>query len=209
MRTTIFLILLAAGAALIGCGPPPGDTAAGDDAAPPAKAPAAPPPRDDRPAQPAAPLGPAGPDGSRVRVGQAAPDFEVTTTDGQRFRLGEQRGKVVLVNFFATWCPPCVAEMPHLQREVFEKIKGDRFAMISLGRKHDNAEVARFKETRRLGFPMAGDPGRTVFAQYAERSIPRTVVVDTDGRVIFQTVGFGEKEFRDMVSLIRARVGRR
>ena len=80
--------------------------------------------------------------------------------------------------------------------------------MIALGREHDNAEVARFKEKRRLGFPMAGDPGRAVFDRYAEKSIPRTLVVGADGRVLFQSIGFSEKDFREMVSLIRAKVER-
>ena len=153
--------------------------------------------------------GPAGPDGSRVRVGQVAPDFEVTTTDGRKFRLSAQRGKVVLINFFATWCQPCLAEMPHLQKDVFEKIKSDRFVMLALGREHDNPKVARFKGERGLGFLMAGDPDRALFGLYAEKSIPRTVVVDTDGRVLFQSIGFSEKEFQDMVKLIRAKLERR
>jgi peroxiredoxin len=212
-RIKIPLILLT-GAVLglvAGCEGQPAETPPGvDRPAPTTKAPQnAPAPRDTKGAETPARPGPAGPDGSRVRVGQSAPDFEVTTTDGHKFRLSEQRGKVVLVNFFATWCPPCRAEMPYLQKEVFEKVKSDRFVMIALGREHDNAEVARFKEERRLGFPMAGDPGRSAFALYAEKSIPRTVVVDTDGRVIFQSIGFSEGESRQMVSLIRARVGRR
>jgi len=141
-----------------------------------------------------------------VKVGQPAPDFEVTTTDGKKFKLSEQRAKVVLINFFATWCPPCKTEMPHLQQDVFAKIKSDRFAMIALGREHDNATVARYKAERRLGFPMAGDPGRAVYSRYAEKGIPRTLIVDHDGRVVFETVGYSDPEFKEMVALIRARV---
>ncbi len=161
---------------------------------------------------PAAPTPPAGeaplpaPPAGDVRVGQLAPDFEVTTTDGKMFKLSEQRGKVVLVNFFATWCPPCKTEMPHLQQDVFEKIKSDRFVMIALGREHDNATVARYKAERRLGFPMAGDPGRAVFSLYAEKGIPRTLLIDRDGRVIFETAGYSDSEFKEMLALIRARL---
>ncbi|HKI34875.1 MAG TPA: TlpA disulfide reductase family protein [Gemmataceae bacterium] len=198
-----------------GCGMQPADTPHGEDQAAPATpwvpdAPAARPTlREGRGEVAEPPLGPAGPAGSRLRLGQQAPDFEVTTMDGKRFKLSEQRGKVVLINFFATWCVPCNQEMPHLQKEVFEKIKGERFAMIALGREHDNAEVARFKERRRLGFPMAGDPGRAVFALYAEKSIPRCVVVGQDGRVIFESVSYVEKEFNQMVALLRARTASR
>ncbi len=210
--------VLLTGAVLIlaaGCAPPPAEAPPPPDERPAATTKAPPPPpeaparADDRPPLKSPPPGPPGPDGSRVRTGQEAPDFEVTTTEGRRFRLSEQRGKVVLVNFFATWCPPCKAEMPYLQKEVFEKFKGDRFAMISLGREHENAEVASFRAQRRLGFPMAGDPGRHVFALYAEKSIPRNVLVGADGRVLFQSIGFDEKDCREMVSLIRARVERR
>jgi peroxiredoxin len=154
-------------------------------------------------ADPGAGAGRKTPEASRVQVGEGAPDFEVTTTDGKKFKLSEQRGKVVLITFFATWCGPCRTEMPHLQQEVFEKIKGGRFTMIALGREHDSAEVARFKEKNHLGFPMAADPKRAVFGLYAERLIPRNVVVGRDGRVLFQSVGYDEKEFKALKALLR------
>jgi peroxiredoxin len=149
------------------------------------------------------------PPGSRVQVGQEAPDFELTTTDGQKFKLSEQRGKVVLLNFFATWCVPCLHEMPLLQRDVYEKIKGGSFAMIAVGREHDNAEVAAFRAKHRLGFPMAGDPHRAVFALYAEKSIPRTLVIDRDGRALFQSAGYSDKDFQEMLTLLRKKIASR
>jgi hypothetical protein len=99
--------------------------------------------------------------------------------------------------------------MPHLQKEVYEKIKSDQFAMIAIGREHDNAEVGRFQEKHKLGFPMAGDPKRAVFSLYAEKSIPRVLVVDRDGKVLFQSVGYSDKDFKEMLALIRAKVEER
>jgi peroxiredoxin len=153
---------------------------------------------------------PAGaPAGSKLGVGDEAPDFEVTTTDGKKFKLSDQRGKVVLVNFFATWCVPCLTEMPRLQKDVYEKVKGDGFVLIAVGREHDNAEVAKFKDKHKFTFPTAGDPKRAVFDLYANKGIPRTVLIGRDGKVLFQSTGYSDKDFKEMLSLIRAKLEER
>lgn len=213
------LVGVALGAAAGGCGtesdgtPPRGDRAATTTKAPPphdpAPRPGVPAPPDGRvevgqepPAPPPAPAR----SGSEVQVGDQAPDFELTTTDGTKFKLSDQRGKVVVILFFATWCRTCQAEMPRLQQDVYGKFKGDRFALIAIGREHENAEVARFKAKRGLGFPMAGDPSRAVFGLYADKSIPRTLVVDRDGKILFESVGYFEKDFKEMLALLREKV---
>jgi peroxiredoxin len=186
-----------------GCGPQAADSPAQKSQAAPASKPASKPA-----AGLAAPLTgdrprPADADGSRVRLGEEAPDFELTTTDGAAFRLSDQRGKVVLLNFFATWCVPCLTELPHLQKDVYDKIKNDHFTMLAIGREHDNGQVAVFRDKHHFTFPMAGDPGRTVFALYAEKSIPRTLVIGADGHVLFQVISYSDTGLQHMVALIR------
>lgn len=143
---------------------------------------------------------------TRVQIGQEAPLFEVTTLDGQKFSLKEQRGKVVLVNFFATWCGPCLQEMPHLEKEIWQKYKDKKFAMITIGREHSNDELKPFRQKNKFTFPMAGDLKREVFSRYAEAYIPRSLIIDPKGRVIAQAIGYNEKEFQSLLETLAAEV---
>ena len=120
-----------------------------------------------------------------TKVGDLAPDFEVVTLDGQPFKLSDQRGKVVLVNFFATWCPPCREELPHLEKEVWQKFTGDNFSLVVLGREEDESVLRPFLDETEFTFPVAPDPDRAAFSKYASQYIPRNVVIDPEGTIIF------------------------
>ena len=89
----------------------------------------------------------------------------------------------VLISFFATWCPPCLREMPYLQSEVFEKITGEDFCMIAIGRKHQPDELVESKAKRGLAFPMAAHPDRSIYRLFAKAYIPRNFVVSKDGTI--------------------------
>ena len=101
---------------------------------------------------------------SPTKEGDAAPVFEIDTDEGLEFALGDQRGKVVLVNFFATWCGPCVQELPHLQELWNEHKDRTDFALIVIGREETDEKVKAFKEERGFSFPMAADPEGAVFS---------------------------------------------
>jgi len=145
---------------------------------------------------------------TRTRLGQEAPTFALTMVDGAEFDLAAYRGKVVLVNFWATWCPPCVEEMPHLRDEVLARFAGDDFAMICISREESNEKIAAFAKNRKVTeLPMGADVDRSIYSQYAEHTIPRNVVVGRNGEILFQSVGFEEPDFVEMISVIADAVG--
>jgi peroxiredoxin len=152
--------------------------------------------------EPAAPKTPA--ETTLTVVGQPAPDFTVATLDGGPFTLGAHLGQVVLVNWFATWCPPCREEMPHLQREVWEVFGPRGLVMISVARQEEADVVAPFVKKHGTTWPFGLDPDRVAYAQYAEAYIPRNTVIGRDGRIIFQSEGFAAEDFQAMIVAIGA-----
>ncbi|MHC4945128.1 MAG: TlpA family protein disulfide reductase [Planctomycetota bacterium] len=137
-----------------------------------------------------------------TRVGQIVPEFSLTTLDGRIISPEKMKGKVLLLNFFATWCPPCNKEMPHLEKEVWQRFKDEAFMLVAVGREHNEEELAVFKKEKEVSFPFAPDPERMVYSKFATQFIPRNVVIDREGRIIFQSKGFNEEEFEEMIELI-------
>lgn len=138
-----------------------------------------------------------------VAVGDEAPAFTAPLLGGGAFDLAAQRGKVALVVFFATWCPPCQAEMPHLQQQVWERFGGrDDFAMVSVAREETAEVVAPFIKKYQVTWPFGLDTDRAAYARYAEAFIPRNTVVDRDGAIIFQSSGFERPDFDRMIEVI-------
>jgi len=138
-------------------------------------------------------------DGSLLKVGDTAPQFTATTIDGKIIDLAKSKGKIVMVTFFATWCGPCNQELPVLEKNIWNKYKNnENFVLVVLGREHDMKTVKDFSVTKNLNLPFAPDEKREVFAKYAEKNIPRNVIIGKDGKIAFQSVGYTEAEFKKM-----------
>ena len=130
---------------------------------------------------------------SPVRVGRPAPTFSVRMADGTTRSSEELKGKVLVVNFFATWCGPCLRELPHLQ-ETYDRYRGDdRFAMLVIGREETPETVRDFAREHNWTFPIAADERREAFDRFASDSIPRVYLIAPDGTVSFQSVGFTKR----------------
>lgn len=139
---------------------------------------------------------------SKVKVGDTAPAFSATTTDDKQVSLAKYKGKVLLLNLFATWCPPCRKELPLVENEVWKKYKARGLQVLVLGREHSSAEIKAFKTAQKLTLPMGADPKREVFNSYAAKGIPRNYVIGKDGKVLFTSVGYNEQDFAKMKEVI-------
>lgn len=139
-----------------------------------------------------------------VKTGQIAPDFTVTTTTGQPFRLSDHRGKVVMIQFTASWCGVCRKEMPHIENEIWLPLKDKNFVLLGLDR-NETAEVARqFAQDMKITYPLAPDEDSRIFTLYAlkEAGVTRNVIIDAEGKIIFLTRLYDEKEFNKMKEVI-------
>jgi peroxiredoxin len=137
-----------------------------------------------------------------TKVGQQVPEISWVTLDGQKLDAKSVHGKVVLINFFATWCGPCMQEMPHLQKDIFQKFKDKNFVMVAIGREHNDDELKEFRKKREFTFPIAADPERKIYGHFATQYIPRNYVIAADGKIAFQSVGYNEPEFKKMLDVI-------
>jgi peroxiredoxin len=111
-----------------------------------------------------------------------APDFTLKAMDGRNLRLHEQRGQVVMVNFWATWCAPCKQEMPHLNA-LYKKYKDSGFVLLGVNVDDDPSKAAAMAQSFGLAFPVLYDAGKTVARTYNLGAMPSTVLIDRDGVV--------------------------
>ena len=144
-----------------------------------------------------------------VKVGDPAPDFSVALFDGSHLTLSELRGKVVLLNFWATWCPPCRQELTRIQKDLIDRFAGRDFLFLPVSRGEKRSDVAAFREKTGYTFPMGLDSTRTIYDRYATNFIPRNYLIDRDGRIITATIGYSPEEFDELIAAIeRALAGK-
>lgn len=132
-------------------------------------------------------------------VGDEVPAFEVQLTDGKTFNSRDAKGKVVVINFFATWCGPCVTEMPQLEKEVWQRFKSQGVVVLSVGREHTKEQVAEFQQQHELTFYVAPDTDRSVYGKFAKKMIPRNYVIDRSGKIAYQSMGYSQPKFASLV----------
>jgi peroxiredoxin len=117
-----------------------------------------------------------------------AEDFGVATHGGGRFRLSEHRGKVVMVNFWATWCPPCLEEMPAMER-LYRQHKDAGFTLVAVSVDADPKKITPFVAEHKLTFPIALDPRMDLANSYAVRALPSSFIVARDGNLAALAIG--------------------
>jgi peroxiredoxin len=121
--------------------------------------------------------------GSRVpTVGSQAEDFRLTDLDGKSQSLSQYRGKIVLVNFWATWCKPCTTEMPAMQT-AYEKLREKNFVVLAINELEDDAKVREHIKQYGHTFPVLMDHDNKVANQFGVFGLPVSVFIDEEGRV--------------------------
>lgn len=140
-----------------------------------------------------------------VKVGEMAPDFTITLTDGKQVNLSTLRGKVVMLQFTASWCGVCRKEMPFIEKDIWLKNKSNpNFALLGIDRDEPLDKVLAFAKSTGITYPMGLDPGADIFAKYAVRQagITRNVLIDRDGKIVMLTRLYNEEEFSSLVAKI-------
>src|SRR6185369_6539274 len=122
---------------------------------------------------------------SRVKAAEAV---SVTMPGGGTFRLSEQRGKVVMINFWATWCPPCLEEMPAMER-LYRQHKDAGFTLLAVSVDADASKVTPFLTSHKLTFPVGLDPKMDLANTYSVRALPSSFIVDREGNLAALAIG--------------------
>ena len=124
-----------------------------------------------------------------IAPASAAPDFTLRTMSGPNMRLAEQRGRVVMINFWATWCGPCRQEMPQLNK-LYDKYRGSGFVLMGVNVDDDVRNATEVAHKLALSFPVLLDTDKSVSKLYDLSTMPSTVLVDRDGKVRYLHRGY-------------------
>lgn len=138
---------------------------------------------------------------------QTVPSFRFEISKGKIVSFSDYKGKIVMINFFATWCGPCRRELPLVQEQIWNKHKDNpKFAMLTFGREHAWEEVLKFGKDLNFSFPLLPDLKRKVFSLFASEGIPRSFLVDESGKIIYLSQGFDEVHFSELKKLIDSKL---
>lgn len=140
-----------------------------------------------------------------VKIGDIAPDFEMKLTDGTTMKLSDLRGKIVMLQFTASWCGVCRKEMPFIESDIWQRHKDNSdFALLGIDRDEPVETVVSFAQKTGVTYPIGLDPKAAIFELYAEKDagITRNVIIGKDGRIAMLTRLYDPEEFNEMVRVI-------
>ncbi|MFB3920179.1 MAG: peroxiredoxin family protein [Terriglobia bacterium] len=135
-------------------------------------------------------------------VGETAPDFTLPTLRGESISLREYRHGVVVVNFWATWCPPCIEETPSLTRFA-EQMRGLGVTVVGVSVDQDVHALEKFVTGAQLTFPIARDPDQSVASRYGTFKFPESYIIDREGRIARKIVGAIDWQDPRVVGFVR------
>lgn len=140
-------------------------------------------------------------DGFRIKVGDHVPENVVLSAPGgETHALKDFKGKVVLLEFTASWCHVCREEMPHLQKEIWEKYKDKGLVFYGVDLNEKPEVISRFARVMNITYPLAEDPDGKIFYRFANEAagVTRNILIDKNGRIVFLTRGFDPESFHEL-----------
>lgn len=137
-----------------------------------------------------------------VEAGTTVPDFTVKMFDGKNLEMKDLRGKVVLLNFWATWCPPCRMELSQVQKEIIDRFKGKDFVFLPISREDSYQKIKTFREQTGHTFAMGMDPDRKIYSLFTTATIPRNFIIDKKGKIVFTETGYSEETLKQLIQEI-------
>ncbi|MCK5727275.1 MAG: TlpA family protein disulfide reductase [Thiotrichaceae bacterium] len=140
---------------------------------------------------------------TRVQPVIRAPDFDLVDSKGKHHKLTDYRGKPVIVNFWATWCPPCREELPSMNR-AWAKIKEQGIAMIAINVGESEESVLTFNTDYPIDFTVLYDQQRQVLQQWGVTGLPTTFILNPQGKIIYRAVGAREWDAEALLDTVRA-----
>jgi peroxiredoxin len=140
-----------------------------------------------------------------VEIGEQMPAVSMELTDGTKVTSADLKGKVVMLQFTASWCSVCRKEMPHIESQIWQKHKNNNdFVLIGVDMDEPLDKVKKFKKDIKVTYPLALDPGAEIFYTFAAKGagVTRNVIVDKSGKIVYMTRLYKEDEFNEMVDVI-------
>lgn len=140
-----------------------------------------------------------------VKIGQQMPEIEMVLTDGKKVTTSDLKGKVVMLQFTASWCSVCRKEMPHIENKIWQKHKNNKnFALYGIDMDEPLEKVKKFAEDMKITYPLALDPGAEIFYTFAAKGagVTRNVIIDKNGKIVYLTRLYKEDEFKEMKEVI-------
>ena len=141
---------------------------------------------------------------TRLTTPIAAPDFQLEDMDGEKYSLESYRGKVVILNFWATWCPPCRREIPSMEA-LYQTFKDEAFAILAINEWETEDHVFAFMGELPVepGFPILFDPDSEVAQSFGVKGLPTTLLLDTQGKILYRAVGGRDFDHPEVKKIIR------
>ncbi|TAN24012.1 MAG: TlpA family protein disulfide reductase [Acidobacteria bacterium] len=139
---------------------------------------------------------------SRARLGQTVPSFQLRLLNGKEVTLASYRGRVLVLNFWASWCPPCVEETPALNT-MAQQLPSSQVVVLGVSIDEDPVAYRTFLERYHIRYPTARDPSQKVMHRYGTRQIPETYIIGPNGRLVRKLVSVANWTSPDMIAFLQ------